>query len=89
MSNERKADAGFAGAHGSARCQEIQELEAQATRYENAVSSTSSPSSQEYVSPQRFDHYMKMARECREKAERLKAQNDKVSDGGSLTHDKH
>ena len=50
----------------------IKELEEKARRLENSVSSQASPSSQEWVSPQRFDHYMKLANECREEAKKLK-----------------
>ena len=46
-------------------------LREQADRYENSVSSPSGPSSQEYISPQRYDHYMRMAKEARDEANRL------------------
>lgn len=51
---------------------EIEKLEKQADRYECAVSSTAGPSSQEYISWERREHYLEMARECREKAKQLR-----------------
>jgi hypothetical protein len=49
----------------------IAELREAADRYERAVSSTAGPSSQEWVSPERQDHYYKMAAEKRAEADRL------------------
>lgn len=41
------------------------ELRDQADRYEKAVSSNAGPSSQEYISPERREHYFRMAENCR------------------------
>lgn len=46
-------------------------LREEADRYEAAVSSQAGPSSQEWISPERFDHYMEMANKKRVEAERL------------------
>lgn len=51
--------------------EKIADLRRQADRYEQAVSSTAGPSSQEWISPERYDHYMRMAREKREEADVL------------------
>lgn len=47
---------------------QIAELRASADRMENSV-----PSSQEWVSPERYTHYLEIARKKRQEADRLEA----------------
>lgn len=49
----------------------INKLLEEANRYELAVSSDASPSSQEWISQERVDHYRKMANDKRKEAKKL------------------
>lgn len=56
------------------RFAKAKELRAKADRYEDAVSSDAGPSSQEWVSPERREHYMHEAFKLRQQADRLERQ---------------
>jgi hypothetical protein len=56
------------------RMEKARELRATAERMRESVSSSDGPSSENWVSPERYTHYMDMAREKDKEAEALESE---------------
>lgn len=55
---------------------EVRKLREKAERLGEALSSSGSPSSQNYLSPERFDYVMREAQKARDEANRIEATLD-------------
>ena len=53
------------------KAQKIKELRETADRMEASINASAGPSSQEWISPERADHYRRMASEKRREADEL------------------